>query len=56
MLLRLKAEHSTPWSLDALGIPFKYIHEVGNTEQLRTVSGISAADIVHAVEAARGES
>jgi transketolase len=54
MLLRLKAEHSAPWKLDVLGIPFQYIHEVGSVERLRTLSGISAADIIHAVETGRG--
>jgi len=55
MLLRLKAEHSAPWHLDVLGIPYQYIHEVGSTEGLRTLFGISAADIIHAVESGRGD-
>jgi transketolase len=50
MLARLKAEQSVKWRLTCLGIPPHFIHKVGNTNYLRTSFGISAADIINAVQ------
>jgi len=52
ILTRLKAGQSAGWGLTLLGIPPHFIHEIGKTERLRSTFGISAADIVQAVEAA----
>jgi len=54
MLSRLKAIHSVSWDLHIMGVPFGYIHEVGNTEGLRALFGISAAYIIRAVESVKG--
>jgi len=54
MLSRLKAERSVPWGLTVMGIPPRYIHEVGTTDGLRKLYGISSADIIRAVESVGG--
>jgi transketolase C-terminal domain/subunit len=54
MLARLKAEQSAGWRLTLVGIPPHVIHTVGKTESLRSAFGITAADIVHAVESTAG--
>jgi transketolase len=56
MLSRLKAERDAGWKLTLMGVPYRYIHEVASRDGLRTSFGISAADIVHAVESCNGGS
>jgi len=46
----LKADQPAPWELTLLGIPPHYIHKIRNCAGLRSEFGISAADIVRAVE------
>jgi len=53
-LARLKSQYSAGWGLTLLGIPPQYIHEIGTTDELRSSFGISAADIVLAVETLQG--
>lgn len=48
----IKAGQPVPWGLTLLGIPPRFIHEIGKTEELRVLFGISCADIVNAVESA----
>lgn len=54
MLSRLKAEHSAAWGLSVMGVPCRYIHDVGSADGLRALFGISAADIIRAVKSAGG--
>lgn len=54
MLSRLKGEYSADWKLTVMGIPSRYIHEVGTTDGLRSLFGIAATDIIRAVESAGG--
>jgi transketolase len=54
IISRVKSERSVGWGLTILGIPPRFIHEVGKTEFLRKAFGISSADIVHAVRPLTG--
>jgi transketolase len=49
LIARMRGEHSAGWRLTLLGVPPRFIHEIGRTEYLRNVFGISATDIVGAV-------
>jgi transketolase len=55
MLARLKSAHSVGWRLTLMGIPPRYIHEIGSREALRSSFGIAAPDIVRTVMSAQGE-
>lgn len=52
LLTALKAAHAAPWGLKLLGIPPHFIHDVGNTDRLRSSFAISADAIVQAVDSA----
>jgi transketolase len=52
-LAALKVELSARWGLTSLGIPPRFIHDVADTQELRSLFGIAAGDIVRAVENVR---
>jgi transketolase len=54
MLACLKAETAVNWGLTLMGIPPHFIHEIRKTGGLRESFGMSAADIVAAVESSLG--
>jgi hypothetical protein len=54
MLSQLKGERSVAWDLKLMGVPSRSIHEVGTTDGLRALFGISATDIIRAIESAGG--
>jgi transketolase len=50
ILARLKASQSVGWGLACMGIAPHFIHKIGKTANLRSTFGISAAEIIQAVE------
>ncbi|MDD2365638.1 MAG: transketolase C-terminal domain-containing protein [Desulfuromonadaceae bacterium] len=54
MLARLKTEQSAQWGLTLMGVPYGFIHEVGNCEYLRSFYGISASEIIRTVTSISG--
>ena len=55
VLAQEKAERPTGWGLTVMGIPPHFIHDIGTSAELRSLSGISAADIVRVVMSVSGE-
>jgi len=49
LLAKCKVETDSGWSLKTLGIPFKFIHDVRNTDGMRSKFGITSSDIIRAV-------
>ena len=50
ILKKISHESNCSWGLKTLGIPYKFIHEIKDTENMRKHFGISAGDIVNNVK------
>jgi len=54
IISHIKVNHSVKWTLNCMGVPYRFIHKVSDCTELRHESGISASDILVSVESLAG--
>jgi transketolase len=50
ILSKIYTEYMPPWKLKTMGLPYKFIHEVKDTDGMRRCYGISSDDIFKTIE------